>query len=352
MRSNNPTLLALLAATALAGAAPAAQAQYVNGFYVSGGLGMNYLQDQDVSRNAAAGGGSGDISYEIGAAGVVALGWGYGNGIRAEIELNGRTNDVDEVSGFGGLGRGSGGGRVRQYGAMLNVWWDRDFGWPVIPAIGAGVGYGIADVDNARSGTLARIDDEQGNFAYQLMLGLALPLDAAGHFAATLEYRFYSILGDDFAVKGTTGKAELDDFRNHSVMVGLRYSFNPTLAPAAPAPVAAAPAPARTYLVFFDFAQATLTDRARGVIAEAANAARTTGSARIEVSGHTDTVGSAQYNQGLSMRRAEAVARELETRGVPRSSMVLQAFGFTRLLVPTGPNVREPQNRRVEIVLR
>ena len=95
-----------------------------------------------------------------------------------------------------------------------------------------------------------------------------------------------------------------------------------------------------------------LTDRARGVVAEAANAAKSTGSARIEVSGHTDTVGSAQYNQALSMRRAESVAKELETRGIPRSQMVLQAFGFTRLLVPTGPNVREPQNRRVEIVLK
>jgi outer membrane protein OmpA-like peptidoglycan-associated protein len=52
------------------------------------------------------------------------------------------------------------------------------------------------------------------------------------------------------------------------------------------------------------------------------------------------------------MRRAESVAGELERRGIPRSQMVLQAFGFTRLLVPTGPNVREPQNRRVEIVLQ
>jgi opacity protein-like surface antigen len=355
MRCANPTLLVLLAATALAGAAPCAQAQYVDGLYVSGGLGLNVLQDQDISRNAAAGGGSGRARYDLGVAGVVALGYGYGNGIRAELELNARTNDVERFGGFGGLG-GAGAGRVRQYGGMLNAWWDYDLGWnvgvPLIPTIGAGIGYGVAEADNVRGGSLARIDDSRGNFAYQLMTGLLLPLDAAGHFAASLEYRFYSILGDDFAVKGTTGKAELDDFRNHSVMIGLRYSFNPTLVAAAPAPVATAPAPARTYLVFFDFAQAALTDRARFVVAEAASAARTTGSARIEIAGHTDTVGSAQFNQGLSMRRAEAVAIELEARGIPRAGMVLQAFGFTRLLVPTGPGVREPQNRRVEIVLR
>jgi outer membrane protein OmpA-like peptidoglycan-associated protein len=142
----------------------------------------------------------------------------------------------------------------------------------------------------------------------------------------------------------------VDDAFNHSFLIGARYAFG--VAPAPAPAVAAAPAPARTFLVFFDFNQSSLTDRARSVIAEAANAARTTQTTRIEVSGHTDTVGSAQYNQGLSMRRAESVAGELERRGIPRSQMVLQAFGFTRLLVPTGPNVREPQNRRVEIVLR
>jgi outer membrane protein OmpA-like peptidoglycan-associated protein len=328
-----------------------AQAQYVNGFYVSGGLGLNILQDLDISRNSAAGGGSGQAVMDPGFVGVIALGWGYGNGIRAEIEGNYRVNDVDRFGGFGGVANGApSNGTVTQYGVMLNAWWDNDFGWPVIPTIGAGVGYAWADLDNVRGGTLNPINGTEANFAYQLMAGLLLPLDPAGHFAATLEYRFFSILGSDFKVQNTNGKADVDDLRNHSVMIGLRYAFNPTTVP--PPPVAAAPAPARTFLVFFDFGRADLTDRARSVIAEAANAARTTETTRIEVSGHTDTVGSAQYNQGLSMRRAESVAGELERRGIPRSQMVLQAFGFTRLLVPTGPNVREPQNRRVEIVLR
>ena len=107
----------------------------------------------------------------------------------------------------------------------------------------------------------------------------------------------------------------------------------------------------RTSLVVFDFDSAALTDRARQIIAEAANAPRAQ-TTRIEVTGHTDTVGSAAYNQGLSLRRAEAVARELEARGIPRSQMVIRGVGFSQPLVPTGPNVREPQNNRVEIVLR
>jgi outer membrane protein OmpA-like peptidoglycan-associated protein len=138
---------------------------------------------------------------------------------------------------------------------------------------------------------------------------------------------------------------------NHSLLIGLRYAFGVT-PPPPPVVPAAAPAPTRTFLVFFDFARDNLTDRARQIIAEAATNSQRAGTTRIEVSGHADTVGTPQYNQALSVRRGNAVAAELERRGVPRSAMTIQGFGFTRPLVPTGPQVREPQNRRVEIVLR
>ena len=120
----------------------------------------------------------------------------------------------------------------------------------------------------------------------------------------------------------------------------------------APIPVAAPVAAARTYLVFFDWNKHNLTDRARQIIAEAAQTAKTTGTTRIEVAGHTDNTGTVAYNQRLSMLRAETVAAELVRRGVPRSEIGLQAYGSSRPLVATGPNVREPQNRRVEIVLK
>jgi outer membrane protein OmpA-like peptidoglycan-associated protein len=109
---------------------------------------------------------------------------------------------------------------------------------------------------------------------------------------------------------------------------------------------------ARTYLVFFDWDRADLTDRARQIIAEAASATTKTAVTKIMVSGNTDTTGTARYNQALSVRRAQNVAAELVRLGVPRAAITAQGFGFTRLLVPTGPGVREPQNRRVEIVLQ
>ena len=139
---------------------------------------------------------------------------------------------------------------------------------------------------------------------------------------------------------------------NHSFLLGVRYNFGVTPPPPPVVAPAAAPAPARSFLVFFDWNRADLTDRARQIIGEAANNSRTTGTTRIEVSGHADRSGTPQYNQRLSERRAQAVAAELERQGVPRSAMVIQAFGESRPLVPTADGVREPQNRRVEIVLR
>jgi len=109
---------------------------------------------------------------------------------------------------------------------------------------------------------------------------------------------------------------------------------------------------ARTYLVFFDWDRADLTDRARQIIAEAAQATTRVQVTRIEVSGYTDRSGTARYNQGLSVRRAQNVAAELVRLGVPRNAITAQGFGESNPLVPTADGVREPQNRRVEIVLR
>ena len=133
----------------------------------------------------------------------------------------------------------------------------------------------------------------------------------------------------------------------------MRYAFNAAPPPPPPTPP---PAPvqqvSRTYLVFFDWDRADLTDRARQVIAQAAQATTSVQVTRIEVNGYTDRSGTPQYNVRLSIRRANNVAAELVRDGVPRNVIAIHGFGETHLLVPTGPGVREPQNRRVEIIIK
>ena len=72
--------------------------------------------------------------------------------------------------------------------------------------------------------------------------------------------------------------------------LGLRYTFGQPPPPPAPAVVPAA-APARSYLVFFDWDKATLTDRARQIIRDAADNSTRVQYTRIEVNGYTDTSG-------------------------------------------------------------
>jgi outer membrane protein OmpA-like peptidoglycan-associated protein len=126
----------------------------------------------------------------------------------------------------------------------------------------------------------------------------------------------------------------------------------------APEPVAAAPTPpppapsvAKSYLVFFDFNKSDLTADARSIIQTAATAAGKQDSTKLTVTGHTDTVGSDAYNLRLSMRRAVAVQKELIHDGVPEGEIAIFAKGKRELLVPTADGVKEPQNRRVQILL-
>jgi len=139
--------------------------------------------------------------------------------------------------------------------------------------------------------------------------------------------------------------------------VTLRYRFGggasePEAAPAAyvPPPVqAVAPAP-KSYLVFFDFNKSDLTPQAKDIVDTAAKNASATKVTQLTVTGHTDTVGSDAYNMRLSRRRAESVAAQLEKDGIPSSEIGIVAKGKRDLLVPTADGVKEPQNRRVQIV--
>ncbi len=371
----------LLMATLIA-APLSAQAQAISGVYIGVGAGVNFLQDERL-RSASIGGsrldlGNTRLEFDPGYRALASIGYGLGNGLRVEVEGDYFHNSLSRAG-----QRNSGSvfnnsfqtvrGAEEKWGGFVNAIFDVNpnlvglspLPLGITPYVGAGVGYLVShnqNVNFANPGqVLLRNTGTDGNFAYQAIVGFALPIDVVPGLALTLEYRFTGIAGDrnykgQVFAPGVATRARLreDDDFNHSILaVGVRYAFS---YPPPPSPVPVAPPStgsiSRTYLVFFDWDRADLTDRARQIIAEAATASARVQTTRIEVQGNADRSGTPAYNQGLSVRRARAVAAELVRRGVPQAAINVQGFGDTRPLVPTAAGVREPQNRRVEIILR
>ncbi|HEV7960851.1 MAG TPA: OmpA family protein [Rhizomicrobium sp.] len=128
----------------------------------------------------------------------------------------------------------------------------------------------------------------------------------------------------------------------------------PLPAPVTSAPVAApvsAPAASPDYTAYFDFDSWTLTAEDLAVITNAINTARAGGQSRITVVGHTDTSGSAVYNQRLSVRRANVVVEALVDMGARRAAIQASGVGKSDLAVPTPDGVKEARNRRSVISL-
>ncbi|WP_428490583.1 OmpA family protein [Rhodopila sp.] len=348
---------ALLAATVLA-LPVAAKAQPITGLYIGGGGGVNIMHDETAKVAAGGFGAGGHLQTRVGPAADLDIGYGLGNGLRVELEGTYRYNTIKGLSGTANAG-----GQEQKFGPMINVIYGLDGLFPSLPVqpyVGVGGGYiwtqernlhasgpGFASTAGTRT---------DGSIAYQAILGAAVPIETVPGLALTADYRFLGLVDHrnyPGQVNGVPGKIRLDDDFNHTILIGLRYNFGVAPPPAAPvaAPVPASPV-SRSYLVFFDWDKATLTDRARQIVSEAAANSTKVQYTQLEVNGYTDTSGTARYNQGLSVRRANAVAGELVKDGVPKSAIEIQGFGETHLLVPTGQGVREPQNRRVEIIIK
>jgi outer membrane protein OmpA-like peptidoglycan-associated protein len=285
-------------------------------------------------------------TYDDGYIGSIVGGYGFANGFRLQLDLADRYNQVDQVYGYG-QGRGS----MRSYSAMVDALYDIPVDFALKPYVGFGVGAATYAPDHIRGDGMpypAYFGSDRTGVAVQGIAGVAYNID--DNIALTLEYRYFVRPGDHPTGVNT-------DYQSNSALIGVRYSFGaPVVHEEAEKTYVPAPAVApaqnvpRNYLVFFDFNKSDLTSDARGIVDKAASNAHSSGITQLEVTGYTDTVGSDAYNMRLSRRRAESVSAELQTQGVPANEIAIYAKGKHDLLVPTADGVREPQNRRVQIV--
>jgi len=316
---------ALIAAAALVALPVMAQAQSPEpGVYIGAEGGLNWLLNFTANTGLAA-----NPTVSV----TPQTGWAVGGkvgydfvGPRVELEGVYRNNQINV--GVPGTAINN---QVGQLGIMANLLYDFMPGSVITPYIGAGAGVGFVDSNQSLGSTV---------FAYQGIIGLGWNVDT--NFRVSLDGRYYGTSNP--TVNGQTWTNN-----NFSVMLGLTLKFGSEPPPPPPPPPAVSPP---SFMVFFDWDRSNLSQQALTTIQQAANAFKAKGNARITATGHTDTTGPEAYNMALSLRRANAVKDALVRDGVPAQAITVVGMGKRGLLVPTADNVREPQNRRVEIVIQ
>jgi outer membrane protein OmpA-like peptidoglycan-associated protein len=116
--------------------------------------------------------------------------------------------------------------------------------------------------------------------------------------------------------------------------------------------LAALPKPPARFILYFEHDSVDLTPESQGRLQKVLERIRARAPVDVSVVGHTDTVGKKEYNYALSLKRAVAVASILRGKGVDPSVLDITSHGKDNPLVPTGDQVSEPRNRRVEITVR
>ena len=321
--------LATVAALVALPVASQAQSLQYPGFYIGAEGGLNWMFNTSVTTNF--GGTTGTV--------YPALGWAVGGQIGYDfvgprVELEGVYRNSQATVG---------GGPFNQFGAskddigiLANILYDFNAGGTIVPYIGAGAGVAFV-----RSSALGFSNDST-QFAYQAIVGVGYNIDPT--FRVNLDARYYGTTNPNFGFSNYANN-------NISAMLSLQVKFGAPSAPPPPPPMAA-PAQAPSFMVFFDWDRSNLSQQAMSTIQQAANAYKTKGNARITATGHTDKSGPENYNMALSLRRANSVKDALVANGVPATAIAVVGRGESQPLVPTADGVREPQNRRVEIVLQ
>ena len=120
-------------------------------------------------------------------------------------------------------------------------------------------------------------------------------------------------------------------------------------APAAAAPAAIQP---ETYVVYFDWNKFNIKPEAAQVLDKVIAAAKASGTASISDTGYADRSGTEDYNLKLSLKRADAVRDYLIKGGIAADRITVSGRGEADPAVPTADGVKEPRNRRVELIVQ
>lgn len=117
------------------------------------------------------------------------------------------------------------------------------------------------------------------------------------------------------------------------------------------AAIAAMPAQPLHFRLYFETGDVHLTPESQAILPQILQAAASRPHADLSIVGHSDTVGGAEENVLLSLKRAQTVATLLASSGLQPDALWVASHGERNLLIPTPEETPEPRNRRVEVTI-
>lgn len=118
------------------------------------------------------------------------------------------------------------------------------------------------------------------------------------------------------------------------------------------AALAARPLLPERYLLYFESGGAVLTAESAALLPKIVDSAAQRPGVDVSIIGHSDTVGKAEVNAALALKRAQSVADLLKDKGLKAAALSIESHGEANLLVKTLDETAEPRNRRVEVSIR
>lgn len=180
----------------------------------------------------------------------------------------------------------------------------------------------IEITDNSKNELLASFESNSNTGAY------LISLKPGKNYGITVSRKDYLFHSENFNIPlDATAKRTKKDILLKKVEVGIKIVLNN---------------------IFFDFNKATLTDESVAELNQLTRLLNETPTLNIEISGHTDNIGSASYNKTLSESRAKAVVNYLTKKGISADRLEYAGYGFSQPVASNDTEAGRQQNRRTE----